>query len=391
MRTTVLFIIPNLKTGGSNSALSILYSYLKTDFSIWVFPLSTSIQSKGHYSFDESLLPCNSLIDAYHCRINDKSGITLLFVLLVKLIRRFFNLFGVSFEKILYTYYSRRLQHSLHPDTVVAFEEGYPTFFVSYFRDVKKIAWIHSNYDFYNPKGDSEQRYYCEFSDIVCVSKFTEEIFKKRYPMLLDRISCIHNLLDIDRITALANETIDDARFREGRFVLLSVGRIDPVKRFSSIPRIAFQLLNQGVDFIWYIIGPPAVSSEVERLYRDINKYDVKKNVVYLGNKPNPYPYFCHSRVLVCLSESEACPMVFNEAKVLSLPIVTTDFGSASEFIQDGFNGLIGGISKIPDMIKQLASNTELYSSIQNRLKESLCETDNRKILEQLSSLLSSC
>ena len=47
----ILFVIPGLKTGGTNSSLSALYSNIKKQYDITVFTLSN--QRNAEYNFDE--------------------------------------------------------------------------------------------------------------------------------------------------------------------------------------------------------------------------------------------------------------------------------------------------------------------------------------------------
>ena len=53
-----------------------------------------------------------------------------------------------------------------------------------------------------------------------------------------------------------------------------------------------------------------------------ISDHSVENEVICLGNKTNPYPYFKVADLLVSTSSSEACPMIFNEAKILNLPVM---------------------------------------------------------------------
>ena len=110
----------------------------------------------------------------------------------------------------------------------------------------------------------------------------------------------------------------------------------------------------------------------------------MKDCVVYLGGKSNPYPYFKMADLLVCVSESEACPMIFNEAKLLNLPIVSTDFPSAFEFIDRDKDGRITQIEAMADTIADIISedskrNTNDSTFDANEL--------NDRILLQLSQL----
>ena len=43
--------------------------------------------------------------------------------------------------------------------------------------------------------------------------------------------------------------------------------------------------------------------------------------------------------------------MIFNEAKILNLPILTNNYGAAYEFIKEGHDGLICEIDQMADAI----------------------------------------
>ena len=86
-----------------------------------------------------------------------------------------------------------------------------------------------------------------------------------------------------------------------------------------------------------------------------------------MGNKSNPYPYLKKSSLLVALSTTEACPMMFIEAKILNIPILSTNFGSSYEFICNGEDGVISNIESISYCIGQLIGDNDKYLSIKKK------------------------
>lgn len=249
----------------------------------------------------------------------------------------------------------------------------------------KKITWIHCDYDRAVPSGISELYYYEKFQNIVCVSKYTRNKFVERYPMLADKAIYIYNLLDSYRILSLSEEVIDDIRFANNVFTIISVGRIDPVKQFVRIPQIAKTLLDDGIDFCWYILGGPTNSREFLKIENEIHTLGVSANVILLGPKSNPYPYFKQSNLYVSTSISEACPMVFNEAKLLGLPIVSLDFESANEFISEEVNGFVVSLEHISEVIKQVIRNDLIYNKLRANIQSTIFNNDS--ILENIIKL----
>ena len=108
---------------------------------------------------------------------------------------------------------------------------------------------------------------------------------------------------------------------------------------------------------------------------------------IWLGEKENPYPYFSNSDLLVITSKSEACPYVLNEAKVLNVPSIITNFSSASEFIDNDMNGVIVPVEKIGTKIEEIITNQDYY----NRIKRNLlnCIYDNKAILVNFYKIVS--
>ena len=78
--------------------------------------------------------------------------------------------------------------------------------------------------------------------------------------------------------------------------------------------------------------------------------------------------------------------MVFIEAKMLRLPILTTDFGSAKEFVADGENGIISSFEEIVDKIDYIYNHRNELETYRNNLKK--YKYDNMKIVESIKQLL---
>ena len=103
-----------------------------------------------------------------------------------------------------------------------------------------------------------------------------------------------------------------------------------------------------------------------------------------LGNKQNPYPYIKESDIFVCLSESEACPMVFCEAFTLGTPVITTNFGSSFEFLQSGYNGYVCEIDDVYKILIDITKNVDKVDSLKDNLKSYKSYNDEirKKLLE---------
>lgn len=375
----LLFVVPSLNVGGTLSSLKCIIEYLDSEYEINVLALSHDGSPSGIR--DNILLRKSILLHGYYCNYNESIGFDKYIIALIKIIKRFFYILKIDLEKIISRAFASNYQSY---DIIVAFQEGGVTKFVSHIQHQRKIAWIHCDYRNYcsTPK---ERDIYEKFSTVVCVSKYTANSFSTIYPSLQNRVVSVNNLLNLDLIIKSAELPVSDTLFNNDSFTIISVGRLDPVKRFEYIPRIAAELKSKGCKFRWYIIGPEVDNQCFSQLCAEIKSYSLERDVVYLGSKANPYPYFKKADLLVSLSYTEACPMIFNEAKVLKLPIVTTDFGSSYEFINNGESGVIVGLKDIADTLCSIISNSETYDT----LKQNVCSQkySNENILSQLRSL----
>ncbi|MEE1143113.1 MAG: glycosyltransferase [Bacteroidales bacterium] len=229
----------------------------------------------------------------------------------------------------------------------------------------KKIAWIHCIYSrFKSLDNKSAIKAYNSFDKIVCVSHTAAKDMMECEPQWKDKIRVVYNAVDNKVVCEKAAVGV---AFKKG-INIVSVGRIDPVKRFSYIPEIASNLKNFGFEFDWWIIGGPAVMEEYNRLISNIEQYKVEDCVHPIGALSNPYPYIKSSKLLVCLSSSETFNYTIAEAKAIGIPVVSADFPCAFEFVEHEKSGLILPIEELADGIKRMLEDKNLYFDIQNSL-----------------------
>ena len=384
MSKKILFVIPTIWAGGTNSALGGLYNNIdKSQYDVTVWARDYFGGRKVDY--DESLIRKQPLLSAYYSTSHYSNLQEKLFCLFVKTLKRIIKVFDANFDEKFDKNIIGRFEKSKHFDTVIAYNEGVVPF-VSHFKCENKIAWVHCDYDKHLPVGRSEEKYYNKYKKIVTVSEYTTGVVEKRYPKLKDRCMTIYNLLDLKSISAKSSEIIDDSRFCTDKFTIVSVGRIVPVKNFSRIPQIAREMIDLGCNFRWYIIGPGMDSTEVDSIKDNILKFGVNDYVVWLGGKSNPYPYFKAADLYVCTSKSEACPMVFNEAKINGTPIITSDFPAAKEFIHQGQDGYVVSIDCLAKQIAHVINNPDLHSYLENNVSKYII--DNNDTMSRIYSIL---
>lgn len=377
--TRILFIIPAFKHGGTNKSLFNILSFIGHEFDISIMALSHLGPYKDLFNREAKIIERDSrlglLFDNFgNIDLKKDSKKQIITKLSNKLYRKLYEILigEKGREKILNQ--SVKKIESMNFDTIIAMQEGDVTSFTARIKG-KKIAWVRSDYnEYFKIVMKDESAVYEKFKSIICVSEYTRKTFLTKYPQLEERCYGIHNMIDYNKIIRMSSEKIKyNKLFDNTNFNMVSVGRLSKVKQFDLIPNIASKLKKNGLMFNWYIIGDGEEKARINML---IEKYNVEDEVVLLGEINNPYPYIKQSDLVVVTSLSEACPNVINEGKILHVPVITTNFGSAKEFIENGGNGIITNEENIINDITNLIRNNSYYSEIKSNLSDFLYSND---------------
>ena len=378
----ILIVSPGFSYGGSTTALiSILNSSLTQEYQIDVFSIVKGDNTSPVLA--QHNIDLNKWTNAFYANYSELPIHEKLRAVVLKILRQ---IPGVKkqIQEWVVRKTIKRLEKNNY-DYVVAFQEKLATEFCQFFSYENKIAWLHCDFAKTYPRTDADLDVYNKYAKIVCVSNATRTSFLTYFPQLTERTTVIYNLFDSSSILQKSKDTIYDEKFDRESISIISVGRLNRVKRFDLIPHIARQVREIISNVKWYIIGQPYSDEEVKKLEMAIDKEGVRDTVVYLGGSSNPYPYFKAASLLVCVSASEACPMIFNEAKLLGLPIVSTDFASAYEFIEQGVDGMVTPLDGIANAVIELLQqeskhgNSEMFDG----------DAHNKAILDQLEQLFS--
>lgn len=222
-----------------------------------------------------------------------------------------------------------------------------PASFVARTASKNSALWVHSEYMgvlgektayikfFNNIKID-------KYKKIVFVSKNACDIFKEVYVLknkdLLPKIEVINNLINGKKIIHDSNEKINDLK-KEKIYTFLNISRhTEEDKKISRLIKAADKLKNAGYKFRLILIGDGKDSI----IYKDMaNKLKLDDKLIFLGKKGNPYPYYKLSDCFVLTSEYEGFPVVYNECRVLGLPIITTDVSDSKEVIDNKYGVVV--------------------------------------------------
>lgn len=217
----------------------------------------------------------------------------------------------------------------------------------------RKAAFIHCDYVAYGLNNHRNHNIYKRFDRLALVSKSVRDIFLSAEPEMDDKTFVVRNCQNHKKIFALANK--EPVSYGRDAINIVTVARLSEEKgHFRALEALA-ALKKEKHSFRWHIVGGGARSFE-DKMKARIHALDLEGYVQLHGNQSNPYLYMVNADLLLVPSFHEAAPMVFGEAHLLGLPILTTKTISAVEMVGDtgiGFvcqnstEGLINGIREI--------------------------------------------
>jgi len=208
--------------------------------------------------------------------------------------------------------------------------------------------------------------WYPKADGIIAVSGGIAQELNDMVRIPKERIRVIYNPVDMERITALCEEAIDDPWFQPGEPpVILAVGRLIPQKDYPTLLK-AFSLLRQRQSARLLIIGEGKERSRLESMVYDLG---LTGSVRLPGFDPNPYAYMGRAGTFVLSSVSEGLATVLIEALACGTAIVSTDCPHGpAEILENGKYGKLVPPGN-PDSLAQAlcASLTNKQDSAQLR------------------------
>lgn len=240
-----------------------------------------------------------------------------------------------------------------------SFYGGTAEFVLNCINAAEKICFIHCDYLQSGTACVYNNGIYRRFDKIACVSQSVKNKFLHVLPELSDNTFVVRNCNQIDYIRKKAKE---EPFSYDNKFInILSVSRLAEEK---GIERVITGLAESGrTDIRFYILGEGPMKS---KLSKTIDLLKVDKQVFLLGQDVNPYRYMEDADYLILPSYHEAAPMVFDEAKILGVPILTTETTSAHEMVVADNAGEMCDNSQqgITKMLSELCKRQKKYDNI---------------------------
>ena len=244
-------------------------------------------------------------------------------------------------------------------DAAIAWGQGNPTHFVAEkVQANKKIAVINVNYGAAGYKKEFDFPFYRQFASIATVSDDLNERIVRAFTEMREKI---HTLYDINNASMASMENY--INIDPTIVAIVTVGRLTRQKGYDLATRACAYLKNKNIAFRWYIVGDGPERRHIEE---DIKKYGIQEYMALVGAQENPYVYMKNADVYVQTSRFEGYCLTLCEARILNVPIVSTNFDVVYDQIMSGENGLIVDMEPeaIAEGIIRMLTDTELRKHV---------------------------
>ncbi len=167
----------------------------------------------------------------------------------------------------------------------------------------------------------------------------------------------------------------------KNRLILLTVGRLHPVKDHEFLIRACAELKLKELPFLCIIIGEGETRKEVTNL---INRVNLQHEVKLLGIVDRPFinAFYQMADLFVLTSKSEGLPLTLMEAMLNERLVLAPNITGIPEIIKDGHNGFLYESGNLVDFVNKVLYIFEKYEStrhIGKLARSHILERFNRK------------
>ena len=267
-----------------------------------------------------------------------------------------------------------------------------PNFVARVVRCDARLHWIRNDFDGQFPARERAVRAiranHKLFDYYVCVSEVTRQSLVRAIPEVASKSTVVYNILDSDTMKSQGLEEGQSlGSFGPSTLKVLTVCRLkDKAKGLLRMVRVCRQLVDDGLDFVWFVIGD---GPDREAVSTAIAEAELGDRMILLGFVSNPFPAYRDADLVAMLSNYEGLSGVINEAKIMGCPIIATRVSGVEEQLTDRVNGFIvdNDEQSIYEEMKFLLSSRSVIEQTRN-FKYPSDILDDEKKLKKIEQLL---
>lgn len=268
----------------------------------------------------------------------------------------------------------------LHNGRRKAFYGGAQDYVLHRVRADRKVAWLHCDYQKCGANHQENNRMMERFDTIVACSEGCRRSFLAALPHLETRCVAVPNCHRFEEIQTLAD--VDPVAYSAQAVNVVTAARLSHEKGLERAIRAVAYARDAGLPVQLHLVGGGPMKGALQELTRELG---LEKAVTFYGEQPNPYRYMKNADLFLLSSYHEAAPMVIDEARCLSLPVLTVATTSSAEMVTEAGAGWVCDNSQeaLNEALCQVVRDREALAAVKNHLAETWM--DNRKALERFA------
>lgn len=356
MKKSILFILPDLETGGAERIITTIANHLPREK---FTPSILLLRKEGGYL--DFLKPDVEIIDIKTPRIRHS-----LKPILLEIKRRKPDIVFSGFGEV-NAYLSLFIK--LFPNTKFIARE---TNVVSQHVTRKEIRFF---YKFYN-----------NYDRIIAQSDDMRTDLIQNFGIRRDKLIKINNPVDVDFIEKILKTSEKPSAFSPQYKHVVAIGNLSARKGFDNLLKVFSRLKNQNI--LLHILGD-GKDKDLLLQMKEILGLD---HVIFYGKQNNPYQYLKFADLFILSSRYEGFPNVLLEAGICGVYSLANNCpGGIDEIIINEINGEIADIenydnfaTKIKEALHQSYDKENIKRSIKSRFAKDIILTKYEDLLWNL-------
>lgn len=204
--------------------------------------------------------------------------------------------------------------------------------------------------------------YFRNMDKIIVINNQIKQIIKKMHNLNENQLEVIHVGLNIKELEVKKSkkELRKEFNIPENQFVLLSVGRHVPRKKFDLVIKAVDKIkkLRPSINIKYFLIGEGQETHKLKKLAMNLN---LVKELNFLGSceseKRNKFYKLSDLFIMPVITRKndiEGFGIVFLEANYYKVPVIGTSTGGIIDAIINGETGLLVKPNDLNDLVEKI-------------------------------------
>ncbi len=189
---------------------------------------------------------------------------------------------------------------------------------------------------------------------VIAVSRSTRDYLVEHERMLPDRVTTIHNGIDLEEFHPRRDQRAAARRrlaLPEDAFIVAGIGRLSYQKNFSLFIDVATAVLAQRPTAYFVIAG---TGPEEAQLRERAARLGIEQRLCFLGYVSDMPDFYPAVDALLLTSRYEGLPITILEAMATGTSIVSSMLDGVAEILRDGEDSALVAPSDVDGFVRRL-------------------------------------